>query len=57
MKIRNQRIWSDDQEFLKGLAEDYAFIGRRCRLERGLLTVFALPPRKAKKKVDKPRKD
>lgn len=53
MKIKNHRIYSDDQEWLKRVAEDYDFIGRRYRLEQGQLTVFALQTRPKKRKSDK----
>jgi hypothetical protein len=51
-KVKNQRIWSTDREFLTRLAEDFEFIGRphRLDLKNGCLTVFALPQRKPKKK-------
>lgn len=51
MKIKNQKIYSEDQEFLKRVAEDFDFIGRRYRLSPGLLTVFALQTRRKVKKV------
>ena len=51
MKIKNHRIYSQDIDFLKRVAEDYDFLGRRYHLDikNGVLTVFALPPRKRKK--------
>lgn len=52
-KIRNQRIWSNDQSYLERLAEEMEFIGRPYKLEAGLFTVFALPPRRQKKKNEK----
>lgn len=55
VKIRNHRIYSDDQEFLLRLADDYEFLGRRYRLERGQLTVFALQTRRKRAKKDKDR--
>jgi hypothetical protein len=55
MKIRDKRHYSDDPEQLKFWAEEIEFIGRPYRLDlkRGVLTVFARPPRKNKKKKNK----
>ena len=55
MKNKNQRIWSSDREFLQRLADEQKeYIGRPFKLEldKGLLTIFALPPVKHKKKVE-----
>jgi hypothetical protein len=49
-KTKNQRIWSSDQEYLRRVASEFEFIGRKYKLETGLLTIFALPQRKDKKK-------
>ena len=50
-KNKNQRIYSDNPATLKRIADDFAFIGRQFKLElnNGVLTVFALPPRRKKK--------
>ncbi len=57
MKARNLVIYSDDQEDLKRLADDYRFIGRDVMIEDGKLTVFAihrkLKTRKQRLKDDK----
>jgi len=47
MRIRNYHIYGN-QEFLKRLEEDYAFLGRSAKLEEDRLVVFALPRRKKK---------
>lgn len=54
-KIKNQRIYSDDHEFLKRLADEMEFIGREysLQLKDGLLIVFALPQRKKKTKGER----
>lgn len=52
-KHRNQRIWSNDHEFLKRIADEQEnYIGRKYKLEldKGLITIYALPPRKPSKK-------
>lgn len=54
MGSKNYHIYREDQAVLERLAEEYKYIGRHVRLEPGVLTVLALPPKKeAKKKVDK----
>lgn len=55
MKIKNVTHRSDDPEQLKFWAEELDFIGRPYRLDlkRGVLTVFAIPPRKPKKNKNK----
>lgn len=56
-RYRNQRIWSNDQEFLKNLADEQEnYIGRDYHLDirRGVLTIFALP--KHYKRKDKKNK-
>lgn len=55
-KIKNQRIWSDDQNFLKNLAEEHdKYLGRQYSLdlEKGLLVIFALPQKKKKRDKEK----
>ncbi len=48
MKSNNQYVYSDDQNYLARLAEEYAMLGRATRLENGKLTVFCLA-RKSRK--------
>lgn len=58
-KLKNQRIWSNDREFLQRLADEQRdYIGRDFTLDlkNGLLIIYALP-RKYKKKKDTPKKD
>lgn len=55
MKAKNQRIWSNDPELLKNIADEQEnYIGRPFKLElsKGLITIYALPPKhkKAEKK-------
>lgn len=54
MKIKNQRIYSNDPEYLKRLADEIEFIGRPYKLDlkNGVLLVYALPPRKRKAKKE-----
>jgi len=57
VKIRNQRIYSQDRELLQRLADEQRdYIGRDFKLDlkQGLLIIFALPAR-YKKKQDKQR--
>lgn len=57
-KNKNQRIWSNDREYLQRIAEEQRlYIGRdyKLDLDQGLLTIFALPLR-YKKKKDTPKK-
>lgn len=55
-KQKNQRIWSSDREFLQRLAdeqEDYIKRPYKLDLQRGVLTIFALPRRHKKSKETK----
>jgi len=61
MKSVNYTVYGDETR-LRNLAEEYEYIGRNVKLEleKGRLTVLALPPRKPKedkKTVRKPRSD
>lgn len=59
-KAKNQRIWSNDREFLQNLADEQEnYIGRpyELYLERGLLVIFALPRRHKKSPVEKKKRD
>lgn len=47
-KIKNRKIYSDDQEYLIRLREDYSYIGYDTSLEDGELTVYAIPRKKLK---------
>lgn len=50
-KNKNQRIWSEDLEFLKRIADEQEnYIGRPYKLDlaKGLLTIYSLPKRKPK---------
>jgi hypothetical protein len=49
-KHKNQIITNSDQQELIRLKEEYEMIGRQTRLEKGQLTVFALPQ---KRKINK----
>lgn len=52
-KQRNQRIWSNDPEVLKRIADEQKnYIGRPFKLEldKGLITIYALPPKRMSKK-------
>lgn len=52
MKAKNHVIYGDD-ETLRRLRDDYRFIGRDCEIQGDRLVIFALPPKKAKRKDDK----
>lgn len=59
-KVRNQRIWSDDQEFLKNIADEQEnYIGRPFHLDlkNGVITIFALPQKRHKKKKESSERD
>lgn len=53
-KIKNKRVFSEDREWLKMLAEELELLGRHYRLDLngGVLTQYALPPQKPKKKKE-----
>lgn len=52
MKSRNYHVHGDAAT-VKRLLEEYEFIGRHARIvEPGHLVVYALPPKKEKKKSD-----
>lgn len=54
LKLKNQRIWSSDPDLLKRIADEQEnYIGRPFKLEldKGLITIFALPPRRPSKKA------
>lgn len=56
MKSKNQRIWSNDREFLQRIADEQEnYIGRpyKLDLEQGLLIIYALPQRKKKEKRER----
>ena len=58
MSNKNYHLYRDNQALLERLAEEYKYIGRYVRLEPGVLTVLALPPKKeVKKKVDNKRRE
>lgn len=60
MKSKNQRIWSNDREFLQRIADEQEnYIGRpyKLDLDKGLLIIYALPIRKKKEKSDRPRRE
>lgn len=58
MSNKNYHIYREDQAVLERLAEEYRYIGRHVRLEAGVLTVLALPPKKeVKKKVAHNKRD
>jgi hypothetical protein len=59
MKIRNKVHRYEDREYLKFLAEELDFMGRHYRLDlkAGTLTVFALPPKRVKKKREDKEKE
>lgn len=58
-KVKNRTIHSDDREFLKRVAEELDFLGRRFKLDlrRGRLTQFVLPEHKPKEKGRKGRRE
>lgn len=59
-KIRNQRFYSEDREWLQNLASEFEWIGREYQLDlkAGTLTVFALPRRhKKSRKSGKPERN
>lgn len=52
-RVKNQRIFSLDHEYLKNLKEEYTdYVGRYCELDlkNNVLTIFARRPTKPKKK-------
>lgn len=53
---KNLYLYRDNEEELKRIAEEYVFLGRSVKIEGNKLTVFALPPRKPKKKGDNDKK-
>lgn len=55
MRIRNKRIYSLDREYLTTLREEYTLLGFDTKLERGVLTIYALKRKKIKR--DKPEKE
>ncbi len=60
MKNKNQRIWSDDREFLKRIADEQEnYIGRpyKLDLDAGLITIFALPQYHKKKRPPKQKQE
>ena len=57
-KQKNQRIYSTNPEVLKGVAEEQRlYIGREYKLDltNGVITIFALPQQKPKRKDDEKR--
>lgn len=52
MKAKNHVIYGDD-DTLRRLKADYDFIGRPCEVQEDRLVVFALPPKKQTKKVNR----
>jgi hypothetical protein len=59
-RVKNQRIFSTDPEYLKNLKDEYEnYVGRYCELDlkAGCLTVFARTPTKPKKKSEKAERD
>ncbi len=56
MAVNNKHIYSDNQDELKTLREEYAMIGFDTTLESGKLTVYALKRKKPKKKKDEDEK-
>jgi hypothetical protein len=52
MRARNHIIYGDEEK-LRRLKEEYEYIGRVCKLEKDRLIVFALPPHKPKKKLNR----
>lgn len=52
MRPRNKRIYSLDKEYLTRLREEYTLLGFDTSLERGMLTVYALPRKRKRKKKD-----
>lgn len=55
MKVRNKTIYSEDQEYLKRVAEELDFLGRTydLNLRAGTLTQIARPKKKVSKKKRK----
>lgn len=51
MKTNNYHFWGSEED-VKRLSEEYRYMGRHILVEPGHLTVFALPPKKVKKKSD-----
>jgi hypothetical protein len=47
-KVKNQTIYSNDQEDLQRLEEEYRMIGFDTKLERNKLIIYALPRGKRK---------
>jgi len=60
-RVKNQRIFSTDLEYLKNLKEEYEqYVGRYCELntKEGVLTIFArIPTKPKKKKSERERED
>ena len=59
-KAKNQRIWSQDRDFLQSLADEQEeYIGRPYKLDlnKGLLIIYALPPRHKKSPKNKQERD
>lgn len=61
-KIKNKRVYSDDREYLQGLADELEWIGRSYKLDlkNGVLTQYAIPPhkrRKTKSEKDKEKRN
>lgn len=55
---KNQKVYSTDPEFLKRVLEDFIYLGRDAELTGDTVTVYALPRRRPKKKVEKrPRRN
>lgn len=60
-RVKNQRIFSTDLEYLKRLEDEYRnYVGRYCELDlkNGVLTIFSRQPTKPKKtKAEKDERD
>lgn len=55
MKIRNLDIYPAPEDYERLVAE-YEYLGYNVVRGKGKITVLALPPRKEKKKEDKPKR-
>lgn len=53
MKVTNKHVYSDDQEWLKTLKEEYFQLGFDTDLAAGHLTVYTIKRKKPKDKDDK----
>lgn len=52
-KNRNQRLYSDNPAQLRAWADEFEYIGRKYKIEPGVLIVFAVAPKRSKKKNKK----